>query len=99
MGRMDKEQAVFEQLTLSDFKKWSSLASKTFNNYTIAMTNNSVKIRISSVWCFYLCYLFLVYSTGCSGEFHLVFKHCQNLENLFSNLLNLLPCKLRIAQC
>ena len=24
MGRMDKERAVFEQLTLSDFKKWSS---------------------------------------------------------------------------
>ena len=47
MGRMDKEQALFEQLTLSDFKKWSSLASKTFNNYTIAMTNNSVKIRTS----------------------------------------------------
>ena len=25
---MDKEQAVFEQLTLSDFKKWSSTALK-----------------------------------------------------------------------
>ena len=41
MGRMDKEQAVFEQLTLSDFKKWSSTALKTFNNYTKIMTNNS----------------------------------------------------------
>ena len=29
MGRMDEEQAVFEQLTLSDFKKWSSTALKT----------------------------------------------------------------------
>ena len=44
---MDEEQAVFEQLTLSDFKKWSSTALKTFNNYTIIMTNNSYKIRIS----------------------------------------------------
>ena len=25
-GRMDKEQAVFEQLTLSDLNKWSSTA-------------------------------------------------------------------------
>ena len=28
MGRTDKEQVVFEQLTLSDFKKWSSTALK-----------------------------------------------------------------------
>ena len=33
------------------------------------------------------------------GKFHVVFKHFQNLENLISNILNLLPCKLRIAQC
>ena len=32
MGRMDEEQAVFEQLTLSDLEKWSSTALKTFNN-------------------------------------------------------------------
>ena len=44
---MDEEQAVFELLTLSDFKKWSSTALKTFDNYTIIMTNNSDKIRIS----------------------------------------------------
>ena len=47
MDRIDKQQAVFEQLTLSDFKKWSSTALKTFNNYTIKMTNNSYKITIS----------------------------------------------------
>ena len=46
MGRIDKEQAIFEQLTLSDFKEWSSIELKTFNNYTIIMTNNSDKIRI-----------------------------------------------------
>ena len=28
MGRIDEEQAVFEQLTLSDFKKWSSTVLK-----------------------------------------------------------------------
>ena len=43
---MDEEQVVFEQLTLSDFKKWSSTSLKTFNNYTIIMTNNSDKTRI-----------------------------------------------------
>ena len=31
MGRMDEEQAVFEQLTLSDFKKWSSTALKAYS--------------------------------------------------------------------
>ena len=38
LSRMDEEQAVFEQLTLSDFKKWSSTALETFNNYTITVT-------------------------------------------------------------
>ena len=46
MSRIYEEQAVFEQFTLSDFKKWSSTALKTFNNYTIIMTNNSDKIKI-----------------------------------------------------
>ena len=44
---MNKEQAVFEQITLIDFKKWSSSALKSFNNYTITMTNNSDKIGIT----------------------------------------------------
>ena len=34
-------------LTLSDFKKQSSVAIKTFSNYTIIMTNNTDKIRMS----------------------------------------------------
>ena len=45
MGDMDKEQAVFEQLILSNFKKWSFSALKTFNNYTTTMTNNSWQIK------------------------------------------------------
>ena len=40
---MDEEQTIFEQLTLSDFKKLSSTPLKTFNN----SNNNSDKIRIS----------------------------------------------------
>ena len=50
LGRMDGEQAAFELLILSDFKKCSSTALKTLNNYTIIMTNNtnnSDKIRLS----------------------------------------------------
>ena len=43
---MDEEQAVFEQLALSDLKKWSSVTLKILNSYTIIMTNNSDKIRI-----------------------------------------------------
>ena len=41
---MNKQQAVFEKFTLSNFKKWSSTALKTLNNYIIIMTNNSDKI-------------------------------------------------------
>ena len=33
MGRMDEEQDVFEKLTLSDLKKWSYTALKTFSNH------------------------------------------------------------------
>ena len=44
---MNKEQTAFEQLSLSDFKKWSLLALTTFNIYTIIMTNSSEKVRIS----------------------------------------------------
>ena len=94
---MYKEQAVFEQLTLSDFKKWSSSASKTFNNYTITMTNNSDKEYEFGVFI-YVAY-FCVYSTGWSGEVRVVFKHFQNLKNVILNISNLLPCKLTISQC
>ena len=59
---MDEEQAVSEQLTFSEFKKWSSTALKTFNNSTIIIP-------------------------PCSGEFRVVFKHFQNLENLILNIL------------
>ena len=38
---MDEKQAVFEQLALRQFKIWSSTASKTLNNYSIIMINNS----------------------------------------------------------
>ena len=44
---MEKEQYIFEQLTLSNFKKWDSTALKTLNNYTTLMTSNRDKIKIS----------------------------------------------------
>ena len=44
---MGKDQAVFEQLTLSEFKNCSFTTLKTFNYHIIIMTNNSDKIRIS----------------------------------------------------
>ena len=47
MGYIDKEKTVLEQLTLNNFKKWSSTELKTVNNYIIIMTNISYKIRIS----------------------------------------------------
>ena len=41
---MNEEQTVFEQLTLSDFKKWSSTVLINFDNSTIIITNDSDKI-------------------------------------------------------
>ena len=44
---MDKQQAVFEQLPVSNFKIWSSTVLKNFNNHSLVMTNNTDRIRIS----------------------------------------------------
>ena len=44
---MDKKQAVFEQLTLSDFKKWSFTVLKALYNYPVIMNNNCDNIRKS----------------------------------------------------
>ena len=41
---MDKEQVIFEQSPLSNFKKWSLTAFKIFNNYTTIKTNNGDKV-------------------------------------------------------
>ena len=49
------------------------------------MTSNRNKIRISRMWCFCHC-CFLLNSSGYSGEFHVVFKHFQNLENFILNI-------------
>lgn len=43
MGRMDEEQDVFEQLTLSDTIMGSSLTLKTFNKNSIIMANEDLK--------------------------------------------------------
>ena len=44
---MDKKQAVFEQLTLSDFKKLGFTVLKALYNYPVIMNNNSDNIRKS----------------------------------------------------
>ena len=43
------KNSVFEHLTLSNFKMWSSTVLKMFNNYSMKMTNtsNSDNVRIS----------------------------------------------------
>ena len=92
MSCVDEEQAVFEQLTLNDFKMWSWTVFKTFNNYSIIMKNSTYKIRISGVW---LCCYFWVNATGCSVEFYIFLDHF-----LHRGLFSLKPQKvLRIAQC
>ena len=45
MGQRNEERAIFEQLPLNDFKKWSSTLLNHFKNYTIILTNNSSKLR------------------------------------------------------
>ena len=40
-------QAVFEQLTLSDFKMCVATALQIFNNYHIKITNNIANMAIS----------------------------------------------------
>ena len=42
---MDDEEALFEQIILSDFKMQISTVLKTFNNYSIIMTNNNDNMR------------------------------------------------------
>ena len=43
---MNEEQDAIEELTLSDFKMWSSSALKIFNDCSIIMVNNSDSINI-----------------------------------------------------
>ena len=51
------------------------------------MSNNSDKIRIYECGVFVPVAYFLVNSPGCSHEFHVAFKHFENLENLIWNIL------------
>ena len=43
---MDEERAAFEQLTLTNFKMWNPTTLKTFNNFSLIMTNISDSILI-----------------------------------------------------
>ena len=80
---MDEKQAAFEQLALRQFKIWSSTASKTLNNYSIIMINNSGNKKKSYDCCavFSVANLW-VNLTGFYNEFHIIIKHCQNLKSL-----------------
>ena len=51
------------------------------------MSNNSDKIRIYVCGVFVSVAYLLVNSAGCSHEFHVAFKHFENLENLIWNIL------------
>ena len=83
-----REKAVFEQLTLGDFKMWSSTTLKAFNNYSIIMTNYSDSIRISCVWCCFVSVAnYWVNLVGCSYESHVVFKYFEGLKNSILNIL------------
>ena len=44
---VDVKQAVFEQLSLSDFVMWGLTALKTFNIYSMIMNSKTDNIRIS----------------------------------------------------
>ena len=43
---MNEEQDALEQLTLSDFKMWSSSVLKNFTNCSIIMVKNNDSMRI-----------------------------------------------------
>ena len=48
-----------------------------------------------------LLLIFCANSTGCSGEFYIVFKHFQNLENLILNIVKEklhIPCLVSLEQ-
>ena len=50
MGRMDEEQTVFEQLTLSDFKKWSSTALRVHCQVRIFLETESPLKMLKNVF-------------------------------------------------
>ena len=79
---MDEAQAVFEQLTSSNFKMWKSTVLIIFNNYSIIMTNNSdnlaitwlgAVVSVANLWVSLTCY---------SGELHIVSEYVEDLSNI-----------------
>ena len=63
MGHVDKEQAVFEQLILSQLKKWSSIELNAFSKYTIILTNDNDKI-MNVVFLFLLLIFELIHQAA-----------------------------------
>lgn len=62
---MDGKQDVFQQITLSGCKMWSSAASKTFNLNIVITKNSSAVVTVANFW---------VNPTGYSGDFHVGFE-------------------------
>ena len=83
---MDEEQGVIEQLISSNVKMWSSSTLKNFNNYSIIVANNCDNIKYHECGAVGSVTDFWVTSTGCRGEFQIVFKHFEGLKNLTLNI-------------
>ena len=75
----NEEKPVFEQLTLNNFKMCSFIALKTFNNYSVIMTNISHSSDCGAVFFFAN---FWVNSAGCSGKFHVAVEHFENISKI-----------------
>ena len=86
MGRRDEEQAVFEQRTISNFKKRNFTALRIFDNYII-MTNVVTTQEYHECGVVVFLTYFCVNSTCCSGQFHVNSKHFKKLKNLALNIL------------
>ena len=81
MSCVDEQKAVFEQLTLSDFKMWSSTAFKTFDSYTIIMNNNTDNVKRKNIFA---C-LFSVHNTISLSRHEQVCLMRLRLERYFSH--------------
>ena len=83
MGRMGEKQAVIEQWTRGDFKKWSFTALKTFNNSTIKWMTIVRNKCIMSVVFLSLLLIYRVNSTAALVNFVLFWKIFKILKITF----------------
>ena len=60
MHHLDEEQAVFEKLTLSDFKKWSTTALKVHSQVETILATESLLKMMKNAFCFTLKAFFVL---------------------------------------